>query len=49
MLTHSIRSYYGSTQLLDADGKPFWVVNEGEYRMMNTFDLTVDQMFLNCV
>lgn len=45
MLTHSIRSYYGSTQLLDADGKPFWVVNEGEYRMMNTFDLTVDQMF----
>ncbi|MBA4494553.1 glycoside hydrolase family 52 protein [Paenactinomyces guangxiensis] len=45
MLIHSIRSYYGSTQLLDADGEPFWVVNEGEYRMMNTFDLTVDQLF----
>lgn len=45
MLIHSIRSYYGSTQLLDADGEPFWVVNEGEYRMMNTFDLTIDQMF----
>jgi xylan 1,4-beta-xylosidase len=44
-LTHSIRSYYGSTQLLDWDDKPFWVVNEGEYRMMNTFDLTVDQLF----
>lgn len=45
MLAHSIRSYYGSTQLLDYEGKPFWVVNEGEYRMMNTFDLTVDQLF----
>lgn len=45
MLAHSIRSYYGSTQLLSYDGKPFWVVNEGEYRMMNTFDLTVDQLF----
>ncbi|WP_424767399.1 glycoside hydrolase family 52 protein [Paenibacillus sp. sgz302251] len=45
MLAHAIRSYYGSTQLLDAAGEPFWVVNEGEYRMMNTFDLTVDQLF----
>jgi hypothetical protein len=45
MMTHAIRSYYGSTQLLEAEGKPFWVVNEGEYRMMNTFDLTVDQLF----
>jgi hypothetical protein len=45
MLAHAIRSYYGSTQLLDDHGRPFWVVNEGEYRMMNTFDLTVDQLF----
>ncbi|RCW43497.1 glycoside hydrolase family 52 protein [Paenibacillus prosopidis] len=45
MLNHSIRSYYGSTQLLDFEGQPFWIVNEGEYRMMNTFDLTVDQLF----
>lgn len=45
MLAHAIRSYYGSTQLLDYNNKPFWVVNEGEYRMMNTFDLTVDQLF----
>lgn len=46
MLAHAIRSYYGSTQLLERrDGKPLWVVNEGEYRMMNTFDLTVDQAF----
>lgn len=45
MLAHSIRSYYGCTQFLDYEDKPFWVVNEGEYRMMNTFDLTVDQLF----
>lgn len=45
MLTHAIRSYYGSTELLDYQGRPLWVVNEGEYRMMNTFDLTVDQLF----
>jgi len=45
MLAHAVRSYYGSTQLLIQDDKPLWVVNEGEYRMMNTFDLTVDQLF----
>ncbi|SDW47356.1 Glycosyl hydrolase family 52 [Alicyclobacillus hesperidum] len=45
MMAHAIRSYYGSTELLDVDGKPVWIVNEGEYRMMNTFDLTVDQLF----
>ncbi|MBS1705941.1 MAG: beta-xylosidase [Armatimonadetes bacterium] len=46
MLAQTIRSYYGSTQLLvTQDGQPLWVVNEGEYRMMNTFDLTVDQLF----
>lgn len=45
MVAHAVRSYYGSTELLDWDGSPFWIVNEGEYRMMNTFDLTVDQLF----
>jgi len=45
MLAHAIRSYYGSTELLERAGKPLWVVNEGEYRMMNTFDLTVDHLF----
>jgi len=46
MVAHAIRSYYGSTQLLEReDGRPLWVVHEGEYRMMNTFDLTVDQAF----
>lgn len=45
LIAHATRSYYGSTQLLDVDGHPFWVVNEGEYCMMNTLDLSVDQMF----
>jgi hypothetical protein len=45
MLAHAVRSYYGSTELLECDGRPLWVVNEGEYRMMNTFDLTADHLF----
>ena len=44
-IAHATRSYYGSTQLLDVAGQPMWVVNEGEYCMMNTLDLSVDQMF----
>ncbi len=45
LVAHSTRSYYGSTQLLDDGGRPRWIVNEGEYLMMNTFDLTVDMAF----
>lgn len=45
MMAHAVRSYYGSSQLLESNGEPIWVINEGEYRMMNTFDLTVDQLF----
>lgn len=45
MTSHAIRSYYGSSQLLEHEGKAVWVVNEGEYRMMNTFDLTADHLF----
>lgn len=46
MLAQAIRSYYGSTQGLELeDGAPAWIVNEGEYRMMNTLDLMVDQAF----
>ena len=48
MLAQAIHSYYGSTQLLEelsCPDIPFWVVNEGEYRMLNTLDLTVDMVF----
>ncbi len=44
-IAHATRGYHASTQLLDDGGKPRWVVNEGEYLMLNTFDLTVDMMF----
>src|SRR6185436_11424323 len=45
LLAHATRSYYGSTQLLDVAGDPLWCVNEGEYCMMNTLDLAIDQAF----
>ncbi|SDZ48662.1 Glycosyl hydrolase family 52 [Evansella caseinilytica] len=46
LISHATRSYYANTQLLvDEGGEPIWVVNEGEYQMMNTFDLTIDQLF----
>ncbi|ACB77584.1 glycoside hydrolase family 52 protein [Opitutus terrae] len=45
LLAQSTHSYYGSTQLLWDKRGPLWMVNEGEYRMINTFDLTVDHVF----
>src|SRR5205823_4644736 len=44
-VAHGTRGYYGSTQMLDVGGEPFWVVNEGEYCMMNTLDLSIDHAF----
>jgi len=45
LVSHGTRGYYGSTQLLDVGGEPFFVVNEGEYCMMNTLDLCIDHAF----
>jgi len=46
LLAHGAHSYCASTELLLAEsGEPAFVVNEGEYQMMNTLDLTVDQAF----
>jgi hypothetical protein len=45
IISHATHSYYGSTQLLEIEKQPFWVVNEGEYCMMNTLDLAVDHVF----
>ncbi len=45
IVAHATRGYHASTQLLDDAGRPRWVVNEGEYLMLNTFDLTVDMAF----
>lgn len=45
LIAQAVHSYYGSTQLLLNGSDYLWVVNEGEYRMINTFDLTVDHLF----
>src|SRR5690606_23343507 len=45
LIAQATHSYLGSSQLMWAKNKPLYVVNEGEYRMMNTFDLTVDHVF----
>lgn len=45
LIAHATRSYYGSTQWLWDGTQSVWVVNEGEYLMMNTFDLSVDMLF----
>ena len=45
LIAHATRSYYGSTEWLVEDGKPLWLVNEGEYLMINTLDLTIDMAF----
>lgn len=45
LLAQATHSYRGSTQLLTSRDGLVWVVNEGEYRMINTFDLTVDHLF----
>lgn len=48
MFAQALHSYYGSTWLLEDQDhldEPLWVVNEGEYRMVNTLDLTVDMLF----
>lgn len=46
LLANAAHSYNASTELLLTEGgDPLFIVNEGEYRMMNTLDLTVDQAF----
>ena len=46
LVAHAAHSYCASTELLLSEtGEPIFVVNEGEYQMMNTLDLTVDQAF----
>lgn len=46
ILSHAVRGYFGNTQLLrTAQDEPVWAVHEGEYAMINTLDLAVDQVF----
>lgn len=41
----AMRSYYGSTQGLVMDGRPLYVLNEGEYLMINSLDIFLDAAF----
>ena len=44
---HALASYMFNTRLfINADGSTIWNVLEGEYNFINTFDLTVDQVFM---
>lgn len=45
MIAQATRAYYTSSMLFDDGGKPRWVVNEGSFQMMNTFDLSMDHLF----
>lgn len=46
LLAQAAHSYLANTEfLLTESGDPLFLVNEGEYQMMNTLDLTVDQAF----
>ena len=45
LVAHAERSYWGNSQMLVQGDQPVWMVYEGEYAMMNTFDLTIDQCF----
>jgi len=46
LIAHATHSYYASSELMKREnGEPLWILNEGEYIMMNTFDLTIDHVF----
>jgi xylan 1,4-beta-xylosidase len=46
LIAHATHGYLANTELLRLNDsrKLLWVVNEGEYRMMNTLDLSVDHL-----
>ena len=46
LLAQAAHNYLANTELLLSEtGEPIFVVNEGEYQMMNTLDLVIDQAF----
>ena len=46
LIAQATHSYLANTELLRTeDGEPVFIVNEGEYQMMNTLDLVIDQIF----
>lgn len=45
LVAHAEKTYYVSTMLVECNGTPMWLVNEGSFMMINTFDLAVDHLF----
>ena len=45
MIAEATSSYWASSMLFNDNGNHRWVVNEGTYLMLNTFDLAVDHQF----
>lgn len=46
MISHSTRSYMANTEfLIDESNTPRFIVYEGEYKLINTLDLIIDQVF----
>lgn len=45
-IAHAQKAYYAFSQLTkDKDGRTYHLVNEGEYQMIQTFDLMIDHLF----
>lgn len=44
LFCQSIRAYYASTQLIEADGRAYYNVGEGQYLWRNTMDLAADHV-----
>ena len=44
----SVKSFYISSMLMEEGERSRWIVNEGTFLMMNTFDLLIDHLFFEC-
>lgn len=48
LLCQSVKSFYISSMLMEEGERSRWIVNEGTFLMMNTFDLLIDHLFFEC-
>ena len=48
LLCQSVKSFYISSMLMKEGERIRWIVNEGTFLMMNTFDLLIDHLFFEC-
>ena len=48
LLCQLVKSFYISSMLMKEGERSRWIVNEGTFLMMNTFDLLIDHLFFEC-